>query len=733
MRTCLFVNLLSFVILAGIPILITRQVEAAGSANPNGTNEILQFTSGGHGLGLDAKGMYVSSDTQRAASLSHVTYPNLWDGVTLTYDAPRGAALRSSYRIDPYASPEKTRLRYDAPVSFESDDSLHIFFQTGEMNESVPQACQERDGKRAPTEIAFPQYGKDEIGFVVGEYDQSKPLFIDPTLTWNTFLGGSGTDVASGVALDGTGNVYVAGHSNASWGSPVHPYSSGYDVFVAKLNSSGNLIWNTFLGGSGGDYDSAVAVDGNGNVYVTGQSNASWGSPVRAYTGGYDAFAAKLDSSGNLIWNTFLGSSGNDVGNAVAVDRSGNVYVAGQTEASWGSPVRAYNARLDAFAAKLDSSGNLIWNTFLGSSTDDYALGVVVDGSGNVYMTGESLASWGSPLRAFSGFDAFVAKLDSSGNLIWNTFLGSSADDGGRAVTVDGSGNVYVVGQSFASWGLPLRLHSSEYDAFAAKLDSSGNLIWNTFLGGSGNDVGYAMAVDGSGNVYVAGASDASWGSPVRPYSSGYDGFGNIANDAFAARLDSSGNLIWNTFLGSSAQDIGLAVAVDGSGNLYVAGYSFASWGSPVHSFSGGSDDAFVAKVPNLVVAPTVLNVPGDGAGSFSTLGSSANTKAGYAQVQSGTSKTGAYDASLTQVYGTAVFSYTQGGNVVTEVGVPASVPTTQGRIFIDYRTGVAAKSNPLDTGTINIDTGMALVNRGTATANITFTLHDRTGDAPIT
>src|SRR6266446_5413886 len=398
----------------------------------------------------------------------------------------------------------------------------------------------------------------DKLTSLAERHDGGNLLPADQTLTWNTFFGGSADDYGYSVAVDGNGNVYVTGESFATWGSPVRAYSGGADSFVAKLDSSGNLIWNTFLGGNGNDDEGlGVAVDGSGNVYVAGLSNATWGSPVRAYSGGYDSFAAKLDSSGHLIWNTFLGSSGFDEGYGVAVNSSGNVYVTGTSSASWGSPVRVYSGGVDSFAAKLDSSGKLIWNTFLGGSGDDYGFGVAVNGSGNVYVTGFSNAIWGSPVRAYgSSLDAFAAKLDSSGNLTWNTFLGGSGDDYGASVAVDGSGNVYVEGYSFATWGSPVRVYSGGADSFGVKLDSSGNLIWNTFLGGSGDDYGYGIAVDGSGNVYVTGDSRTTWGSPVRTYTGG--------NDAFAAKLTAAGALTWSTFLGSGGDDYDTSIAVDG-------------------------------------------------------------------------------------------------------------------------------------------------------------------------
>src|SRR5204863_446303 len=154
--------------------------------------------------------------------------------------------------------------------------------------------------------------------------------------------------------------------------------------------------------------------------------------------GDYDAVAVKLDSNGNLIWNTFLGGTEHDEGYTIAVDGSGNVYMAGTCLATWGSPVRPFiGGGHDAFAAKLDSSGNFTWNTFLGGSGDDYGSGLAVDGSGNVYVEGFSTATWGSPDRAFSGgtYDAYAVKLDSSGNLTWNAFLGGSGADVANGTT----------------------------------------------------------------------------------------------------------------------------------------------------------------------------------------------------------------------------------------------------------------------------------------------------------
>ena len=283
----------------------------------------------------------------------------------------------------------------------------------------------------------------------------------------------------------------------------------------------------------------------------------------------------------DITWNTFLGGTNYDYGYGIAVDSSGNVYVTGSSY-SWGNPVRAYTSNYDAFVAKLDSSGALQWNTFLGGTGPDFGYGIAVDSSGNIYVTGYSSATWGTPVRAFSGSDdAFVARLNSSsGALQWNTFLGGGSDDLGYGIAVDSSGGVYVTGYSIATWGTPVRAFSGSDDAFVARLNSSsGALQWNTFLGGTGHDEGYGIAVDFSGNVYVTGYSYTTWGSPVMAYQGGY-------SDAFAARLNiTSGALQWNTFLGGTGGYNGRGITVDSSGNVYVTG--------------DNGYDAFAAKLNN--------------------------------------------------------------------------------------------------------------------------------------
>ncbi|MDD8026568.1 MAG: SBBP repeat-containing protein, partial [Acidobacteriota bacterium] len=383
-----------------------------------------------------------AAEGAQTPAFERVAYPDVWAGVTVAYEKSERGIYESSYMIAAGTSGrpvENIHLRYNRPVRIDTNGDLVIAYERGEMRESAPVAWQEREGMKIPVDVAFKSFSGHEIGFAVGGYDRALPLMIDPILTWNTFLGGSGWDFGYGIAVDASGNVYLVGRSTATWGSPIRAYTSGNDIYAAKLDSGGNLTWNTFLGGSGSDVGNGIAVDGSNNVYVGGSSDATWGSPKRAFVSNDDAFAAKLDSGGNLTWNTFLGGSSSDFGLGVAVDGSNNVYVGGYSNATWGSPIRAYTSNSDAFAAKLDSGGNLTWNTFLGGDDADFGRGIAVDGSSYVYVGGYSNASWGSPIRAYtSGYDAFAVKLDSGGNLTWNTFLGGSGGDYGNCIAVNG-------------------------------------------------------------------------------------------------------------------------------------------------------------------------------------------------------------------------------------------------------------------------------------------------------
>ena len=385
-----------------------------------------------------------------------------------------------------------------------------------------------------------------------------------------------------------------------------------------------SLLWGTFLGGSSYDRGDAITVDPLGNALVTGRTYSSdFPTTPGAYdetlnSSVYDVFVSKLDASGSaLLWSTFLGGSGGDYVCDIAVDPSLNPVVVGWTT-SWDFPTTpgAYDQSFDvrdAFVAKLDASGSvLLWSTFLGGSDTDQGHGLALDSSGNPLVTGWTV-SWDFPTTAgaydqsYGISDAFVAKLDASGSaLLWSTFLGGRVSDFGRAIALDPSGNAVVTGRT-GGYDFPTtpgaydESFNGDYtDVFVAKLDASGStLLWSTFLGGGGQEEGYALAVDSSGNPVVTGRTYSSdFPTTLGAYDESHDG----ACDVFVAKLDVSGSsLLWGTFLGGGSYDWSDALALDPFGNPVVVGYTRSpefptTPGAYDESLSGGSD-AFVTML----------------------------------------------------------------------------------------------------------------------------------------
>ncbi len=395
-------------------------------------------------------------------------------------------------------------------------------------------------------------------------------------LLYATFLGGSGGDEGLSIAVDGSGNAYIVGNTESP-NFPVTPgahdifYNGFGDVFVAKLNPlGGGLVYATFLGGSDWDMGYGIAVDGGGNAYVIGRTWSSdfpvtEGAYSMTYSGSGDAFVVKLNPSGSgLVYATFLGGSDADWGFDIALDRNGNVYVTGETRSS------------------------------------DFP---ATDGA---YDTAYGGGTCGTAPYTYTCYDAFVAKLNTSGSgLLYATFLGGSSEDWGDGIAVDDSGNAYVTGGTSSSNFLVTEdtysmTYNGSSDAFVIKLNPSGSdLVYATFLGGSGDDWGDDIAVDGNGNVYVTGRTSSSE-FPTTPDT--FDRDYNGGDDAFVAKLNPSGSgLVYATFLGGSNEDWGSGIAVDRSGNAYVTGWTRSS-DFPVttdaHDTSyNGRGDAFVAKL----------------------------------------------------------------------------------------------------------------------------------------
>lgn len=362
----------------------------------------------------------------------------------------------------------------------------------------------------------------------------------DGVYQWHTFYGASGEgNTGSGIAVDSSGNIYVTGSSSASWGSnPLNPFTPGVypnqtDAFVLKLDPNGDYLWHTFYGANGADYGNDLSIDSGNNVFVTGMSDTSWGLPLHAHAGFYDVFVLKLDSSGTHQWHTFYGSSGQDDGNAIALDKSGNIYITGQSWTNWGSPLNSPGKNNDILVLKLDSNGTYQWHTFQGGADRESGLDIAVDGI-NVYVTGFANFGWGTPLNAFgeSMQDAVILKLSASGAYQWHTFYGYGWSAGSELI-LGPNNSVYITGHTNSNWGLSIHEFNGDYDIFVLRLDGNGMPLWHTFYGGygaaNGADYGRAIALGLNGSIYVTGSAkssepeDVEWQSALHAHSGGSD------------------------------------------------------------------------------------------------------------------------------------------------------------------------------------------------------------------
>ena len=302
------------------------------------------------------------------------------------------------------------------------------------------------------------------------------------TLSWKRQLGTSGYDQSNGVATDSDGNVYISGYTK---GSLAGANQGSYDAWVAKYNSAGTLLWKRQLGTSSYDESRGVATDSKGNVYISGETAGSLAGANQGYN---DAWVAKYDSGGTLVWKRQLGTSNVDQSNGVATDSKGNVYISGFTQGSLAGANQGYN---DAWVAKYDSGGTLVWKRQLGTSDVDQSNGVATDSKGNVYISGYT---YGSLAGANQGYnDAWVAKYDSGGTLVWKRQLGTSTYDYSSGVATDSKGNVYISGYTYGSLA---GANQGNSDAWVAKYDSGGTLVWKRQLGTSTYDYSSGVATD---------------------------------------------------------------------------------------------------------------------------------------------------------------------------------------------------------------------------------------------
>jgi hypothetical protein len=666
-----------------------------------------------------------------------VQYKEVYFGVDLVYYGNQ-RQLEYDFVVAPGGDPRAIKLAVAAmspsptggqrpPLQIDVNGDLVISTDAGDVRLHKPVVYQPTTDNGRPTtdrsfnlqssivnhqsvDGRFVLAANNQVTFALSPYDQSLPLIIDPVLAYSSYLGGGGDESmtsCAGVAVDSLGNAYVVSGTTSidfpttmdsvqpTYGGAPDPsdwpYACG-DAFVSKVDPTGStLVYSSYLGGTGCDYGSGVAVDSHGNAYVTGTTTSvdfpvTPGALQPTFGGSVcdgwrlcgDAFVTKVGPDGSVLkYSTYLGGSGNDGSDdTIAVDAAGNAYVAGTTDSTdfpttrgafqtcfkegencW-DPIRGPRVPSDVFVTKLNPTGSsLVYSTLIGGSYSETTLALALDPNGNVWVIGTTISSdypttagafqtsfhpggGGTPPWTWDWDDAFVTKLNTTGSdLLYSTYLGSLGGECPVAIAVDLSGNAYVTGVTSSadfpitdgafqpSFSGPLCPGTYEWacsDAFVAKIDplqaGDASLVYSTFLGGSANDVGAGIAADSFGNAYVTGqtfSTDFPLKNPLQSTNAG-------AGDAFVTKLDAAGStLIYSTYLGGANSDLADWLVLDGAGNPYLAGWT-ESTDFPTTSgvfqptFGGGARDSFVTKIDSRTFAAEVQPpIEADGSSVF--------------------------------------------------------------------------------------------------------------------
>jgi uncharacterized repeat protein (TIGR01451 family) len=629
---------------------------------------------------LEAKTNYYLGNVPKAwhtdvATFGKVRYEKIYPGIDMVFYGNQGQ-LEYDLIVAPRAESKAIRLSFEGAhqLAINAAGDLEVKLDAGELLLKKPRAYQESAGEKQEVAARYLIEGSEVATFQVDAYDPGRPLVIDPVLNYSTYLGGTAAESARAIAVDANGNVYITGWVYGDTSDfPVTPnayqilcgqdpsgkcdYNNGavYDAFVAKLNPSQSggmsLEYASYLGGSGSDAGSAVAVDSLGHMFVIG-STSSTDFPIAgaAFQSSFRAnFLAEFDTiGGGLVYSTFFGGTGNcgcsfDAGaGAIALDVQQNIYIAGSTNSSdfpvtpgafQTSIVNGHSSVfLLIFANSGGSVGNLTYGTFLsGGNGSESGSGVAVDANG-VYITG-STSSSDFPVTASAfqsslggNYDAFVARLVPAGNgasdLAYSTFLGGSGVDIPYGLAAY-NGGAYITGKTLSNDipSTPSAFQPScascnaSPDAFIARIDTlasgSVSLGYASLLGGSMGDVGTGIAVDSNGAAYISGITLST------DFRTTKDAFrttclcGNGTSDAFAAKIDTNAlyadSLVYSTFLGGSSQDEAWGVGIDSAGDIYLTGDTVsADFPTTANAFDTtvSGQDVFLAVIPSPPAIP---------------------------------------------------------------------------------------------------------------------------------
>ncbi len=610
-----------------------------------------QLTSRSNYFGGDDPSKWYANVPQ----FSRVEQRGVWQGIDLTLRAATegGRQFEYDFTVRPGSSVSQILLAAEGVDGLAVDQEGRLLLTVGGRDLVMEAPVLYQDGVTGTPETRTAVAGRyvlreGGIGFeVTGAYDSSRALIVDPVFSFASYLGGSGTDKAYGVAVDGSGASYITGET-ASSGFPVTlgydtSYGTNTDAFLTKMAPDGrSLVYSTFLGGSGTDSGVAVALDGTGAAYVTGLTTGSFPTTAGAFqttaNNADQSFLTKLSAAGDaLSYSTYItptAAAGPSLRvAAIAVDAAGRAYVAGATGGQLPNATgfdTSANGGTDAFLLAFNESGLGLAGTYYGSAGGDAGTGIALGAGGAVYLGGHTNAAVPTGVGAYQavnkgGVDSFVATFASDlSALTYGTMIGGQLDDFAYAVAVDGTGRASITGRTTGFFVPPgnypttggaydTTIGVGSQDAFLSTFNATATaLSYSTFLGGNGADTGYALRVDASGGVVLVGATGSNdfptSGAPQPAYGTNTDGF--------LTRFDSTGTLTYSTYLGGTGADEARGLALDVRGTPHVVGFTastdFPGVTQTYQVANAGGVDAFIARVLPRPNAPALVTVSSD-------------------------------------------------------------------------------------------------------------------------
>ncbi len=560
---------------------------------------------------------------EEVTSYQSLLLKNVWNGVDIQFDVSENGDLKYDFHVNGrLGNHEDIAINYEGLANGYVDHNSLVFeSKMGRISQQFPLVYLIGDNEKDDVPDFQLNFEDNTLSFQLGDYDRSRTLVIDP---WCTYFGGGDIDEAYGVAVDDLGNSVIIGYTYSvdlpvTVGTIDTSYEIDYDAYIAKFDSTGDLLWATYYGGNGGDYGRKVKLDANNNIYATGNTTStnlmtSPGAYQPANAGSYDAYLLKISPNGAFIWSTLFGGTGGDFGMVEDVHND-RVVIAGFSS-SMDLPVNGFQdtlaGALDSYIAVFDTSGAYQWSTYFGGTNSEDIHAITFDNAGNIIAVGDSysvdlpVTAGAHQMNNNGTMDIYIIKTTGTGTRVFATYFGGYSNDDALSVCTDEDNRIYFSGYSKSNdfpivTGAYQSSLNSAKDGMFARFSPNGMLEYSTFFGGDDNEEFTGMTYE-NGKIYMVMNSRSGdlilHGTPYQASSNGY-------SENYIMVLDTGLNIAYSTYFGGVSSEMSYEIDVTPDEAVYVSGFSSGSdlaFGNGVFQNSPvGSTDAYVLRLDDLI------------------------------------------------------------------------------------------------------------------------------------